>query len=262
MSSPGTVLLTGASGGLGTTLAERLAAAGHDLVLTGRRETELRALAERTGGRVVVADLAVRSEVDRVLAKAGDVDVLVSNAALPGTGELATYTEEQADRVLDVNLRAPVALARALVPAMKARGRGSLVFVSSLAGLTATPSTSLYNATKFGLRGFALSLHQELYGTGVGASVVLPGFVSEAGMFAETQVPAPRFFGTCTPDDVADAVLRAIKDNLGHVLVGNLPSRVGARLGGLAPLLGWRLQRWGLLGTVGEQMAAEQQHKR
>jgi short-subunit dehydrogenase len=262
MPSPGTVLLTGASGGLGTTLAERLAAAGYSLVLTGRREPELRALAQRTGGRVIVADLADRLEVDRVLAEAGDVDVFVSNAALPGTGELATFSAEQAARVLDVNLHAPVALARALVPAMLTRGSGALVFVSSLAGLTATPSTSLYNATKFGLRGFALALHQELHGTGVGATVVCPGFIRDAGMFAETGVPAPKGFGTCTPDEVADAVLRAISDNPGHVLVGPLISRVGARLGGLAPLLGWRLQRWGLLGTVGEQMAAEQQHKR
>jgi short-subunit dehydrogenase len=257
-----TVLLTGATGGLGVAIAEALASQGAGLVLTGRRTAELEALADRLGGRAVVADLSRGDEVARLLAEAGQVDVLVANAALPGTGGLASFTAEQAARVLDVNLGGPVELARALLPGMTERGSGSLVFVSSLAGLTATPHTALYNATKFGLRGFGLALHQELHGTGVGASVVLPGFVRDAGMFAETGVAAPTGFGTCTPEQVGQAVVRAIRDNPGELLVGPVQSRVGARLGSLAPLLAARLQRWGLLGAVGERMAAHQQHKR
>ena len=135
-----TVLLTGASGGIGAALAEALAARGASLVLSGRREAELAVLADRVGGRAVVADLAVHADVDRLLAEAGEVDVLVSNAGLPGTGALTSFSAEQVDRALDVNLRAPVALAHGLVPGMVARGGGAMLFVSSLAGLTATPS--------------------------------------------------------------------------------------------------------------------------
>ena len=256
------VLLTGASGGIGIALAEALAAAGAQLVLSGRREAELVGLADRLGGRAVVADLSDPAAVQKLLAEAGDVDVLVANAALPGTGALASFTAEQVDRALDVNLRAPVVLAHALIPAMAARGSGSLVFISSLAGLTATANTSLYNATKFGLRGFALALREELHPQGIGVSVVLPGFVSEAGMFAETGLDAPTGFGTRTPAQVATAVLDAIARDRGEVLVAPPLDKLGARLGSLAPNVANRLQRMGLLGGVGEQMAAAQQLKR
>jgi short-subunit dehydrogenase len=257
-----TVLLTGASGGIGAALAEVLAAQGAELVLSGRREAELASLARRVGGRVVVADLARHDDVTRLLDEAGHVDVLVSNAALPGTGTLASFSAEQVDRALDVNLRAPMALAHRLAPARVAQRSGALVFIASLAGLAATPSMSLYNATKFGLRGFALALHDELRGAGVGVSVVLPGFVRDAGMFAEAGVTAPTVFGTVTPQQVADAVLGAITRNKAEVLVAPVMDRLGARLGGLAPNLGGRLKARGLLGTVGEDMAAAQQHKR
>jgi short-subunit dehydrogenase len=256
------VLLTGASGGIGIALAEALAAAGARLVLSGRREAELVALADRLGGRAVVADLADPAAVQKLVAEAGEVDVLVANAALPGPGALESFTAEQVDRALDVNLRAPVVLAHALLPAMVARGSGSLVFISSLAGLTASANTSLYNATKFGLRGFALALREEVHPQGIGVSVVLPGFVSEAGMFAETGVKAPTGFGTRTPEQVAAAVVDAIVRDRGEVLVAPRLDKLGAKLGSLAPNLANRLQRMGLLGGVGEQMAAAQQLKR
>ncbi len=256
------VLLTGASGGIGIALAEALVAQEANVIVSGRREAELNALAARLGGRVVVADLSVPADVERLLAEAGEVDVLVANAALPGTGALSSFTAEQVERALAVNLRAPIMLAHALVPGMVTRGSGSLIFISSLAGLTASANMSLYNATKFGLRGFALALHDELLGTGVGASVVLPGFVRDAGMFAETGIKAPTGFGTCAPGEVAAAVLGAIASNRGEVLVAPRLDRFGARLAGLAPNLASRLQARGLLGGVGEEMAAEQQAKR
>lgn len=256
------VLLTGASGGIGHALAEAFAAAGADLVLSGRREAELTAVADRTGGRVVVADLAVRAEVTKLLAAAGEVDILVANAALPANGDLRGFTVEQVDRALEVNLRAPIALAHSLVPELVARGSGALVFVSSLAGLTASPMSSLYNATKFGLRGFALALRQDLHGTGVGVSVVLPGFVSDAGMFAESGATPPPGFGTRTPAQVAAATLKAVERNRGEVLVAPPIDRIGARLGGLAPQLAERLQRMGALGDTPERLAEAGQLKR
>lgn len=254
------VLLTGASGGIGRALAGALTAAGADLLASGRREAELTALVDEVGGRAVLADLSRREDVVRLLEQARDVDVLVANAALPAAGLLSHFTAEQVDRALEVNLRAPIAMAHALVPGMVERGRGALVFVSSLAGLTASKRASLYNATKFGLRGFGLGLRQDLHGTGVGVSVVLPGFVSEAGMFAESGATPPPGFGTRTPAQVAAAVIQAIAEDRGEVTVAPVLDRLSARLGGLAPGLAERVQR--LAPDVTAQIAEGNGHKR
>ena len=254
------VLLTGASGGIGNALALAFAEAGAAVVVSGRREQELTALADRIGGTAVVADLAQRSDVSRLLEAAGDVDILIANAALPASGLLSDFTAEQVDRALEVNLRAPIAMAHALAPTMVARGSGSLVFVSSLAGLAASKGTSLYNATKFGLRGFALALRQDLHGTGVGVSVVLPGFISDAGMFADSGATPPPGFGTRTPEQVAQATLEAVQKDKGEVLVAPPLDRVGARIGGLAPGLAARIQR--AAPDVTGQIAAGQKDKR
>ena len=254
------VLITGATGGIGEALAGAFANAGSEVVLSGRREQELTGVAAATKGRAVLADLADRDQVARLLEQAGEVDVLVANAALPASGLLSDFSADQVDRALEVNLRAPIAMAHALAPQMVARGRGALVFVSSLAGLAASKNASLYNATKFGLRGFALALRQDLHGTGVGVSVVLPGFIRDAGMFADSGATTPPGFGTRSPEDVAHAVLEAIRKDKGEVLVAPPVDRFGARLGGLAPGLAARLQR--VAPDVTGQIAAGQADKR
>ena len=254
------ILLTGASGGIGIALARSFAAAGAHVVVSGRRETELKELAAEVGGTTIVADLSDRDDVRRLLAEAGTVDVLVANAALPASGPLDDFTADQVDRALEVNLRAPIAMTHALVPGMVARGGGHLVFVSSLAGLAASKGTSLYNATKFGLRGFALAQRQDLHGTGVGVSVVLPGFISDAGMFAESGAKLPPGFGTRTPEQVATAALDAVRRDRAHVVVAPPVDRVAARLAGLVPGFGAWVQRVGPDLTSG--IAAGQREKR
>src|SRR5882757_9857462 len=211
-----TALLTGATGGLGRAIAAGLAGSGAALVLSGRREEDLLKLAESLPGedhRIVVADLAEDGAAERLAEAAPGVDILVANAGLPGAGWLAEFSAEEVKRALRVNLEAPMLLARALFPEMLERGSGALVFVSSLSGKSATPRTSIYNATKFGLRGFALGLRSDLGPRGIGVSLVTPGFVREAGMFAEAGAETPPMMGTTTPDAVADAVQRAIVDN-------------------------------------------------
>jgi short-subunit dehydrogenase len=248
-----TVLLTGATGGIGHAIAERLAGAGAKLVLTGRRVEVLEPLAQRLGSRAVGVDLSQREEVERLAGEAADVDVLVANAALPGSGRLEEYSVDEVDRVLDVNLRAPVVLARLLMPGMVERHGGHLVFVSSLSGKAATSGQSLYAATKYGLRGFATSLRADLHGTGVGVSTVFPGFIRDAGMFHDAQVELPSYVGTRTPGQVADAVLRAIDRDLAEVDVAPLGLRAGATFASVAPELSARLTR--RLG--GEQIARD-----
>ncbi len=250
--SGATVLLTGATGGLGEAIARELHGRGARLVLTGRRVEVLDALARELGARTVAADLADRAQVERLVAEAGEVDVLVANAALPGTGLLERMEIEEVDQVLEVNLRAPIALAHALAPAMAARGGGHLLFVSSLAGKAAAARSALYNATKFGLRGFALALRRDLRPSNVGVSVVCPGFISEAGLFADSGAKLPPGVGTRSPHDVARAVAEAIEHNRGEVDVAPLPLRVGTLLAGAAPDLAATLTR--LAG--GDRLAA------
>jgi len=198
-----TVLLTGATGGLGQAIARALAARGAHLVLTARRVDVLEPLAAETGGRALACDLADPEAVAGLLREAGEIDALVANAGLPASGPLSDFSVDQIDRALAVNLRAPIVLARELAPALMARGTGHLVFVSSLAGKVATTGSALYSATKFGLRGFAFGMRQDLAPHGVGVSVVTPGFIRDAGMFHESGAQLPSYVGTRTPEQVA-----------------------------------------------------------
>ncbi|HEY7960363.1 MAG TPA: SDR family NAD(P)-dependent oxidoreductase [Solirubrobacteraceae bacterium] len=251
--SGSTVLLTGASGGIGQAIARALHERGAKLVLTGRRAEVLAPLAAELEARSLSVDLALPAEVDRLLAEAGEVDILIANAALPASGRLDTYTQEQVDRALNVNLRAPIVLAHALLPGMLERGRGHLLFVSSLSGKAAAPDSSLYSATKFGLRGFALSLRADLYKSGVGVSVVLPGFISDTGLRGTADVKLPRGAGMRTPVQVARAVVRAIERNRAEVEVAPPALRVGTAFASLAPEIAGRVAR--LMGA--EEIAHE-----
>jgi short-subunit dehydrogenase len=134
--------------------------------------------------------------------------------------------------------------------------------MSSLAGKAATPRSSLYNASKYGLRGFASALRADLRSSGIGVSAVFPGFIRDAGMFAEAGVKLPPGVGTRSPEDVARAVLDAIEHNRGEVDVAPLPLRASAAFAGLAPELSASLAR--RLGSEGiaRRLAAGQSEKR
>jgi uncharacterized protein len=260
--SGSSVLLTGASGGLGQAIARTLAGHGAKLLLSGRGGEVLDSLAGELGGTALPADLSDAEQTRRLAQEAGEVDILIANAGLPGSGLLQTYEIEQIGRVLDVNLRAPIVLARELTPGMVVRKRGHVVFMSSLAGKAASPGSSLYNATKFGLRGFSTALRAELRGTGVGVSTILPGFVRDAGMFADAKVSLPPGIGTSTPAEVARAVVRAIEHDRGEVGVAPLHLRAGAAIAGLVPELSMRVQTRAGGGVIADKMAKGQRDKR
>jgi short-subunit dehydrogenase len=256
------VLLTGATGGLGQAIARALAARGASLTLTGRRVELLEPLAAEVAGRALASDLSAADAPARLLEEAGDVDVLVANAGLPGSGRLGSFTDEELDRALAVNLRAPMLLAKTLEDRMVERGGGHLLFMSSLAGKAGAPGNSVYAATKFGLRGFALALREDLAPKGVGVSVILPGFISEAGMFAESGAKLPRYVGTKRPEDVASAVVKAIEHNRAEIEVAPVALRAGATLAALAPgPIGAIQRRLGAAGTASE-IGAGQRDKR
>jgi short-subunit dehydrogenase len=236
-------LVTGATGGLGHAIARALRERGASLVLTGRRREALESLSGELDAEVFPADLASAEDVRALADGAGRIDVLVANAGLPGTGTLDSFTPEEVDRVLDVNLRAPVHLARALTPAMVERGEGHLVFVSSMSGKVPSPYASLYCATKFGLRGFAASLREDLRDTGVGVTTIFPGPVSGAGMWADAALENPRGLRTSSPVDVAEAVITGIERDRGEIDVAAALVRFGGRLAGVAPSTAVGLQR-------------------
>lgn len=238
------MLLTGASGGLGEAIAEELARQGAALTITARRAPELRALAERTGAEVLVADLADGGDLERVLAAARDCDVLVANAGVGADTPIAEMTAQDVDRSIEVNLRAPILMSTAFVNERVARRLpGQAVFIGSLSGLAPTPDTRMYNATKFGLRGYALSLREDLLGTGVGVSIVEPGFIRDAGMFAASGTQLPRGVRTKSPRDVAEGVVRAIAEDRAELFVAPLELRVAATLATVAPALSSRIQQ-------------------
>jgi len=231
-----TVLLTGASTGLGPHIARRLHQAGATFVLSARNREALNQLAEELGdSRVIVADLSRLGEAERLAREAGEVDVLIANAGVPASGRLATFKVTELDRAIAVNLRASMVLAHQLLPAMLNRKGGHMVFMSSLAGKVPAAGNSVYNATKFGVRGFALALREELVDTRVGVSVICPTFVSEAGMWAETGLKANSMAGEVSPAEVADAVWYAITRNRAEIDVMPLQLRAGLKVQALAP---------------------------
>jgi short-subunit dehydrogenase len=250
-----TALLTGATGGLGRAIAKALAARGASVALSARSPEALDALAAELPGdghSAFPADLAEPWAAEKLAAEAGEIDVLVANAGLPGTGRLPEFSTQDLLRALRVNLEAPMMLARGLEPQMLERGRGHMVFISSLSGKSATPLSSVYNATKFGLRGFALGLRADLDPLGVGVSIVSPGTIREAGMYADSGAKPIPGLGTGSPQQVADAVVRAIEKNKVEIAVAPVQQRFLAHFALANPAIGVKAAS----GDSGQKAAA------
>jgi short-subunit dehydrogenase len=187
--------------------------------------------------------------------------VLIANAALPASGRLESFSQDQLGRALRVNLESPVRMTREMLPRWQERNRGHFVFISSISGFAITPRGSLYAATKFALRGFALNLRADLRGSGVGVSVVTPGVIREAGMFAESGAAPPLGIGTSTPEQVGKAVVRAIEHNRSEICVAPLRQRAIARFAMLAPEMFGQVADLAV-GQSMDEMAAGQREKR
>jgi short-subunit dehydrogenase len=258
------VLLTGATGGIGRAIARELHGRGAHLLLSGRRTEALDQAVAELGERAdaLPADLQSPEQARDLVERAGRVDVLVANHALPASGRLDEYTSEQVDRAIDVNLRGPIHLAHALVPAMVERGSGHLVFVSSMSGKVASGGASLYSATKFGLRGFATSLHDELRDQGVGVTTVFPGFISDAGMWADAGIEMRKGVGLRSPEQVAAAVVMGIERNRSEVDVAPLTLRAGGWAAGVSQRAVQRAQRAAGSQRMARALADAQRDKR
>ncbi len=240
-------LLTGAAGGLGRHIARALATEGVRLVLSGRQAQPLEDLCAELRERgahaeSLLADLSNLGECSALIEQAQDVigplDLLVNNAGIEVPAAFPAFTDEEIATITQVNLIAPMVLARNALPGMLARGRGHIVTVSSLAGRGGNAYNALYATTKAGLVGFTRSLHAELDGAPVGASVVCPGFIAGDGMYARMQelgASAPLALRAVGPGLVARAVVDAIKRDRPDLLVTGWPMRPLLALQELAP---------------------------
>ncbi|MDQ3729301.1 MAG: SDR family NAD(P)-dependent oxidoreductase [Actinomycetota bacterium] len=257
------ILLTGATGGLGRAIASSLAEEGASLVLSSRKESDLTEMEAGLPGdhAVLVSDLAEPGAGLELLSRSGDLDGMVANAGLPGTGKLDELTSENVERALRVNFDAPILMTQELLRALLAKEEGHIVLISSLSGVAVSPRSSIYNATKFGLRGFGLALREDLRGSGVGVSVVMPGFIRGAGMFADTGADAPPGMGTATPEAVGAGVVSAIHRDRSEVNVAPRRQVAAAKFAARHPELSGKLSN-GPATKVAETMAGAQTEKR
>ncbi len=174
-------LITGAGSGIGAATARLFAAEGAAVVLTGRRSEPLAAVAEEVGGIAVAGDTGDRAHVEEVVAAAtsrfGGVDVLVTCAGVAPGGAVGDIDDQQWQTTLDTNLTGPMMMSRAVLPVMMSRGGGSIILVSSTAGLAAAPASVAYDVSKAGLLALVRALAVD-YGTrGVRANALVPGWV-------------------------------------------------------------------------------------
>jgi short-subunit dehydrogenase len=210
-------LITGASDGIGKSVAIRFAAQGARVLVHGRDPDRTEAVARSVNGTAVVADLATsqgRRHLISLIARAerqfGRIDVLVNNAGIGWSGPFTRMTVDEIRRVIEVDLLAAVELTHAMLPGMLDRSRGAICFVSSVAGRTGVAGEAVYSATKAGLDAFAESLRFEAAGTGVHVGVVVPGVVN-TGFFEKRGRPNERARPKPVPPEaVADSVLKAV----------------------------------------------------
>lgn len=247
----GIALVTGASSGIGASVARALVAAGARVALVARRRDRLEALAEElsfTSAAPFACDVrepaAIAATVAAVAARFGPVDILVNNA---GVGRYLSFLDSDPDDVAEVfatNFHAPLHFTRAVLPGMLARRRGHLVNVASIAARIGSRNHSVYCASKFALAGFSESLVLELEGTGVGVTLVNPGIIDTAffdhASFAA--FPTGARARAIPPERVAAAIVRAVRRNLPEITVPATYA-IGTALKSVAPGVFRRLMR-------------------
>lgn len=223
-----TVVLTGASRGIGPTIAHALAKQGATVVGVARSQTRLNQVCEEIrdlGGQAIaipfdLSDVEALSRLaERIEQQVGSIDILINNAGIEIYRAFQDYSLAELQAILSLNLLSVMELTRQVLPTLLAKNQGHIINIASLASKRGHPYDSAYAASKAGLLVWTDSLRQELAGTGVEISAICPGYISGQGMLADTGIPAPRLAGTSKPEDVARAAIRAIEHNQAEVLV-------------------------------------------
>lgn len=250
-------VVTGAASGIGLEIARSLAAKGMRLLLADRNEQRLAEVAQQLSlapGRVSLfhGDLSEPDVVEALARCAvqtfdGQIDLLVNNAGIAWYGPSDAMSAEDCERLLAINLLAPIRLTQRLLPSLLARPRAHLVNVASIFGLFTRPYATAYHASKFGLIGYTSALRSELGVRGLGVTAVCPGFV-RTNLYADgisgfpgRSIPEPPRWLGCEASAVAKAALRGIERNQRLVLVTPM-ARLLYTLQCYAPWLVDRLQ--------------------
>lgn len=237
MKSPETVLLIGATGGIGSALARRLIEAGHHVVAASRRPD----LSDTSEGLTRVAlDLdstTLRKDLQSLQARFPEIGSIVHCA---GQNRLASFDEpgdDELDRMLRINLRSAMTTAAVFIPALQDRGEGSLMFVGSMLGSIGMPGYTTYCATKFGLRGYFEALRREVAGSGVRVQYVAPR-ATRTGMNSSSADELNARLGNAVddPEQVAAKIMDAWVQGRARTFIGG-PERFFSRLNALLPAL-------------------------
>lgn len=215
-----TVVITGASSGVGAAAARRFAEEGARVVLAARSAGALEAVAKEIGERAlaVPTDVAdpeqARALVERAVAETGGIHVLVNNAGTNHRGPVADADPGELARIVDVNLKAPVLLTRFALASLRQQDRAAIVNVASIAGQVPLPGEATYSATKFGLRAFSMALADELRGTAVRVSIVSPGPIETGFILRDLDAVPDIVFSQpmSSAEDVARAVVECAHD--------------------------------------------------
>ncbi|MBO3464077.1 SDR family NAD(P)-dependent oxidoreductase [Aetokthonos hydrillicola Thurmond2011] len=247
-----TVLLTGASGGIGVFIARALAREKATIISVSRSQEKLDEIStevEAAGGRGIsipfdiskVEELSVL--VQQINQVAGSIDILINNAAIEKYRPFQNYSLQDIQSILTTNLVAGMELTRLLLPGMIDRNSGHIVNIASGSGKKGAPYNSIYSATKAGLIMWTDAIRQELVDTNVGVSVICPGY-TKAGMFLKFGLPAPSLARVSEPTDVAIAVLQAIKQNQGEVMLDGFLTRLLFSNIQIFPQFGDAIYKW------------------
>jgi NAD(P)-dependent dehydrogenase (short-subunit alcohol dehydrogenase family) len=173
-------LVTGGGRGIGAAIARELAAAGARVVMCGRTQADLDALARELSGEAIACDLVDRAATDAMLGKLGTVDILVNNAGAAESAPLETTTDAMWDRIVELDATSPFRVTRALVPAMVKAGWGRVINIASNAGVSGYAYTAAYCAAKHAMVGWTRALAIDLARTGVTINALCPGWVETA----------------------------------------------------------------------------------
>jgi short-subunit dehydrogenase len=243
------VWITGASSGIGEALAYRYARAGAELVLSSRREDELRRVATACPGvpvHIVPLDLArpetMVDAAQRATALAGTIDVMVHNGGLSQRATAVETAYAVDDLMMRTNCLGPIALTKALLPSMMARRRGHFVVITSVAGRVGLPNRTAYCASKFALDGFFRALRLEVSPHGIDVTLVMPGYVRTrighnalTGDGRHADAEDPDIVTGMDPETCAGRIFEAASARRRDVYVGGMKERAALLAGRWAP---------------------------
>jgi NAD(P)-dependent dehydrogenase (short-subunit alcohol dehydrogenase family) len=231
-------LITGSTSGIGAETARLFASEGADVIVTGRQrgrgEQVVREIGDAGGkARFIEADLTDRDALRRVAEDAGEVDILVNNAAAFARGATVDQNADSFDLVIEANVRAPYFLTATLAPGMLARGRGSIVNVSTMAARIGMPGLSLYGATKAALESLTRTWAAEFAGSGVRVNGVSPGPTATEGVIArwgsalDDLGRTTLLSRTAVPSEIAQAILFLASDRSSYITGATLAADGG-----------------------------------